>query len=325
MLYSNNFKFNSKQLSSVFNEDQIINFEDFDLLMFSSFKNLNDNAIYFIKELNKNSLDLIDKVKQSVIIVPEDYTFKNNSNIIIKSKKPRLDFAKLSNYIYKNCSDKHDNKKYKTDKNHITIASTAIVSNKATIYPNVYIGPNCVIEDGVTIFPNVTILGNVIIKKNSEIGSNSTIGNQGFGGERDNDGKIYMIPHLGGVIIEQNVRIGSNNTIVSGTINPTIVGEQTKFDDHIHFAHNCKTGKSCFVTACAQFSGSITLGDRVWIGPNASLIQGITIGDDSTVGIGAVVTKSVNKNLIVTGNPATELNEFIKNRKILKRIVNENN
>jgi UDP-3-O-[3-hydroxymyristoyl] glucosamine N-acyltransferase len=116
-----------------------------------------------------------------------------------------------------------------------------------------------------------------------------------------------MMPHLGGVEIENNVVIGANNTIVAGTINPTRIGENTKFDDHVHFAHNCIAGKSCFITACAQFSGSIVLGDRVWIGPNSSLFQGIQIGDDAIVGIGAVVLKDVLEGEIIIGNPGKPL------------------
>ncbi|RZN84180.1 MAG: hypothetical protein EVB12_00655 [Winogradskyella sp.] len=325
MLYANNFSFESKDLDTIFNKTNISNYLDLKVTKFSPYNIENDNSVYFFKKISDQAKEIIEKVKQCIIILPENELSFNSNNIIIKSNNPRLDFAKLASYIYYNTSDKYDNKKYCIKDNNIIISDSASVSKNATIYPNVYIGPNTIIEQGVIIHPNVSILGNVIIKKNSQIGSNTTIGNQGFGGERDVDGKIYMIPHLGGVVIEENVRIGSNNTIVAGTINPTIVGAHSKFDDHIHFAHNCRTGKSCFVTACAQFSGSITLGDRVWIGPNVSLIQGITIEDDSTVGIGSVVTKNVKENQIVTGSPATELKEFINNRKILKKILNENN
>ena len=129
-----------------------------------------------------------------------------------------------------------------------------------------------------------------------------------------------MMPHLGGVVIDKNVRVGANNTVVSGTINPTRIGENTKLDDHVHFAHNCIAGKSCFITACVQFSGSVVLGDRVWIGPNTSIINGIKIEDDAIIGIGAVVTKNVDKKQVVAGNPAVDVKTLKKQRNFLKNL-----
>ena len=49
---------------------------------------------------------------------------------------------------------------------------------------------------------------------------------------------------------------------------------------------------------------SITLGNHVWIGQNATILKGAEIGDDSIVAMGAVVTKGCPPNCIVAGNPA---------------------
>ena len=48
----------------------------------------------------------------------------------------------------------------------------------------------------------------------------------------------------------------------------------------------------------------IVLGRKVWIGSNATILQGVTIGDNAVVGAGAVVTKDVPANGIVGGVPA---------------------
>ena len=53
----------------------------------------------------------------------------------------------------------------------------------------------------------------------------------------------------------------------------------------------------------------IHIGKRVWIGSGSMILPGITIGDNSIVGAGSVVTKDVPPNVIVAGNPA----KFIKN------------
>ncbi|QKE72898.1 sugar O-acetyltransferase [Arthrobacter citreus] len=52
----------------------------------------------------------------------------------------------------------------------------------------------------------------------------------------------------------------------------------------------------------------IRIGDDVWIGGSCTILPGITIGDNSIVAAGSVVTKDVPANTVVAGNPA----KFIK-------------
>lgn len=51
----------------------------------------------------------------------------------------------------------------------------------------------------------------------------------------------------------------------------------------------------------------ITLGAHVWLGKNAALCPGVSIGDGAIVGMGSVVTKDVAPWTLVAGNPAREL------------------
>ena len=51
-------------------------------------------------------------------------------------------------------------------------------------------------------------------------------------------------------------------------------------------------------------SEGIKIGRDVWIGANVSVVDGVTIGDHSVVGIGAVVTRDVEPWSVVAGNPA---------------------
>ena len=52
----------------------------------------------------------------------------------------------------------------------------------------------------------------------------------------------------------------------------------------------------------------IHIGKRVWIGSGAIVLPGVTIGDNSVIGAGSVVTKDVPENCVYGGNPA----KFIK-------------
>src|SRR4030081_2478828 len=54
----------------------------------------------------------------------------------------------------------------------------------------------------------------------------------------------------------------------------------------------------------------VKIGDNVWIGMNAVILKGVTIGDNSVVEAGAVVTKSIPANTIVAGNPAVVVKTF---------------
>ncbi|MDT0425270.1 maltose acetyltransferase domain-containing protein [Streptomyces evansiae] len=48
----------------------------------------------------------------------------------------------------------------------------------------------------------------------------------------------------------------------------------------------------------------ITLGDNVWLGGGVLVLPGITIGENSVVGAGSVVTKDIPPNAVAVGNPA---------------------
>ena len=53
-----------------------------------------------------------------------------------------------------------------------------------------------------------------------------------------------------------------------------------------------------------MFLKPIVLETNSWIGSNATILPGITIGENSVVAAGSVVTKDVPANTIVAGNPA---------------------
>ena len=56
------------------------------------------------------------------------------------------------------------------------------------------------------------------------------------------------------------------------------------------------------------YPAPIVLGKNVWIGSNATILQGVTIGDNVVIGAGAVVTRDLEANTVAAGVPA----QFIK-------------
>ena len=54
----------------------------------------------------------------------------------------------------------------------------------------------------------------------------------------------------------------------------------------------------------------VRIEDNVWIGMGALILKGVTIGENSVVAAGAIVTKSVPANVVAAGNPAVIVKEL---------------
>lgn len=84
----------------------------------------------------------------------------------------------------------------------------------------------------------------------------------------------------GGIFIGDGVLIGHN--VVLATLNHAMQPERRS----------------------DMFPAPIHIGKRVWIGSNATVLPGVTIGDGAVVAAGAVVTRDVPANTVVGGVPA---------------------
>ncbi|WP_114579519.1 sugar O-acetyltransferase [Saliphagus sp. LR7] len=62
-----------------------------------------------------------------------------------------------------------------------------------------------------------------------------------------------------------------------------------------------------------EYAKPVSVGDNVWIGGQAVVNPGVTVGDDSVIASGAVVTEDVPEEVVVQGNPATVVKELSKN------------
>jgi UDP-3-O-[3-hydroxymyristoyl] glucosamine N-acyltransferase LpxD len=151
---------------------------------------------------------------------------------------------------------------------------------------------------------NVTIGENVTIGKGCLIRSGTVIGEAGFSFGFDEDNLPVPIVHTGGVIIGDHVRIGTNCNIMRATINYTILDNHVQLDNDIHIAHNCFIGKGTCIACSASIAGSAKIGELCWIGPNATIMNGVTLGRMVLVGIGSNVINDVPDYAIVAGNPA---------------------
>ena len=107
---------------------------------------------------------------------------------------------------------------------------------------------------------------------------------------------------VGDVIIGDHTRIGLHNTIIG----PVDIGNHVNLAQGITVTalnHNFSdTNKR--IDEQGVSTNPVTIEDDVWIGANAVILPGVTIGEHSVVAAGAVVTKDVPPHSLVAGVPA---------------------
>jgi maltose O-acetyltransferase len=66
----------------------------------------------------------------------------------------------------------------------------------------------------------------------------------------------------------------------------------------------------------------ITIGDRVWIGGNTTILPGVTIGDETVIGAGSVVTEDIPSGVVAVGNPCRVLRKITEQDKLINQMNN---
>lgn len=113
----------------------------------------------------------------------------------------------------------------------------------------------------------------------------------------------------------KNIKVGKNVFINSGCCfqdqggveigDGCLIGHQVVFATLNHDLVPSKRGN--------MFPAPIRLGKNVWVGSHATILAGVTVGDNAVIAAGAVVAKDVPANTVVGGVPA----------KVIKTIVEE--
>lgn len=184
------------------------------------------------------------------------------------------------------------------------------ISDDAEIAPSACIGCNCTITGKVKIGENTVIENNVSIINNVEIGedclihSGVVLGSDGFGFAFDDAGLPIKVEHFGGILIGDRVEVGANTCIDRGTLGNTEIHDDVKIDNLVHIAHNVVLKEGSLVVAGAIVCGSAQVEENSYIAPGGIVMNQLSIGRGALVGLGAVVTKSVEENSVVAGVPA---------------------
>ncbi len=98
-------------------------------------------------------------------------------------------------------------------------------------------------------------------------------------------------------VIGRHTMITAKNSIRIG--NDVLIGAYVQIIDH---GHGIEPGRP--IREQSAIIGEIEIGNDVWIGAGAKILNNVKIGDGAVIGSNAVVTKSVEPNSVVGGVPA---------------------
>lgn len=123
---------------------------------------------------------------------------------------------------------------------------------------------------------------------------------------------------VGDVIIGDNSRVGIGNTIIG----PVKIGNDVILAQNIVISGLNHGYQDIQIPIKDQpvTMGLVTIEDEAWIGANATIVSGVTVGKHSVVAAGSVVTKNVPPFSIVGGNPAKILKQYNPNSGDWERI-----
>lgn len=117
----------------------------------------------------------------------------------------------------------------------------------------------------------------------------------------------------------KNITIGDNVYINFGCVildcSEITIGENTLLGPNvgIYSANHSIDAEERINGGC--FGKPIHIGKRVWLGGDVKVIAGVTIGDDSIIGTGSIVTKDIPSGVIAVGNPCKILRKITESDK----------
>jgi UDP-3-O-[3-hydroxymyristoyl] glucosamine N-acyltransferase len=232
---------------------------------------------------------VISEIDTGIVFTSEAPNDLSAANFLI-IENPRLAFALAINWLHSNIG--------------FQVSNNGNVHETASIHPTAWVEPGAKIGARSIIGPRAIVRACVTIGEDCKIHSGVILGDPGFGFVRDKVDFPVEFLHLGGVYLGDRVVIGTGSIVARGTLSDTCIGNDVKLDNLVHVAHNCKIGSGTLIAAAAELSGGVTLGENVWVGPNSSIRDGISVGDRAFIGIAANVIRQVAADSVVAGNPA---------------------
>ena len=263
-----------------------------------------NNAVMFIMENRLESIGVFSDCQECLIFWPKQVKIPfdlKNRHAVYACDNPHNEYCRF--FSDNSISHYPDNVDFNIS-NGAYICKGAVIGDNCRIFPGAYIGSEVQIGNNVYIGSGVKLLGEIKIGNNVVIRENAVLGSDGLSTDRDENGKALTMPQFGGIIIEDDVQIGALTVVGRGAIDDTIIKRGVKIDNCCFVSHNVYIGEDTFIVGETIMFGSSSTGKQACISGNATIREGISIGNGTKVGMGSVVTKSVKDFCTVKGNPA---------------------
>ena len=202
---------------------------------------------------------------------------------------------------------------------HAVIQANAKIGDRANIHPNVVIYPNAKIGADTVLHANCVIHERTQVGNNCVIHSGAVIGSEGFGFVPTAEGWEKM--HQSGItILEDGVEIGCNSTVDRPAVGETRIGRNTKIDNMVHIAHNCKIGEAVAMAAQVGMAGGVTIGNRVILAGQVGIANQANVGDGATASAKAGIHNNIKPGTTVSGMPAIPHKEYLRASVLFKKL-----
>lgn len=262
-----------------------------------------DSVLYVGKKL-EDQLFYLEKVTNCLVFVEKG--MRVAPSLLAKHEfrfvdDPVLDYAIYTRKIAEGLFDK-DKKRHYILKDGSYIGENVTIGTDVYIEPGALIGHDVVIGDGTVVLAGA-VIKNAVIGKNCLVKEHAVVGAQAFMMAHDEQGNNLRIPCLGGVEMKDHSEVGSFSNLCVGSNTVTTLGEYSKVDDHVHVGHDCLIGGNVLITAGVVLGGYTSIGDKAYIGLNATTKQMVSIAAGATVSMGARVAKDVKPSEAPFGMP----------------------
>jgi UDP-perosamine 4-acetyltransferase len=107
-------------------------------------------------------------------------------------------------------------------------------------------------------------------------------------------------------VVSPTATVGEGSHLLPGSVinAATTIGRATIVNTNASIDHDCRVGDFVHVAPGVAIGGAVKIGRRAFVGIGARVLPGLTIGEDSVVGGGAVVVDDVPAGATVVGVPA---------------------
>ena len=219
-----------------------------------------DHPKYYDKALNSEA---------TTVLINKDVECPPGKGLII-SDDPFVDFNKVG-------------MKYRPFVPATTMVSpSAEIGEGTVIQPGAFIGNNVKIGKNCLIHPNAVVYDHCVLGDEVVLHSGGIIGADGYYFQK-RKGETLKFKSVGRVVLGNHVEVGAKTTIDSGVTGDTVVGDYTRYYNHVKVGHDTQIGRYCLIGAFTAIAGVTKIKDNVILWANVVVDKDLVIGEGTVM------------------------------------------